>query len=145
MLMPTQAQCELYQKLAAMFSRTAEFRSIDEGRSFRSMTPREAYTHIDNLRRATQGLRYQRLPRSEGLPRSQEERREQYRRALREERLARRVVPDENEWVIDTRPSAMDSGRSYLEAQDELLESIEMDRGVFRPLPTYLVLHVPSR
>jgi len=109
------------------------------------MTPREAYAHIDALRRATQGLRYERLPRSAGLPRTQNERQEQYRRALREERLARRVVPDENEWVIDTRPSAMDSGRSYVEIQDELLESIEMDRGVFRPLPTHLVLHLPVR
>jgi hypothetical protein len=145
--MPTQRQLEFYAALHARFGRTAEFRAVADGCDFSRLNSAEAYAFIANLIDATQRWRFIRLPRYAGLPRTAEERRRNLKRALREERHARLVCPDDvrETWSIDNRPSAMGTGRSYFEAQDELKEAVEMDQGFFRALPTHVVRTVVQR
>jgi len=150
--MPTAEQLALYRKLERMFGHTAEWRRVTHTDDITCMDGRTAYTFLKAIMVAVDDLTFARLPRSAGLPQNDEERRELYRRAAEEERHARRacieVLEDEERetWSADTRPPAMGNERSYLEIQDELQESIEMDRGWFRPiipahlLPSHLVV-----
>lgn len=122
-----------------MFGRTAEYQAVAEGRDFSRMNPTQAYIFLADVMTATRRWKYKRLPRYAGLPRTAEEKRRNLKRALREERHARLVCPDDirETWTIDNRPSAVGNGRSYFEAQDELKEAVEMDQGFFRPLPEF--------
>lgn len=130
--MPTAKQLELYKRLDAMFGRTNEFRTVAaEHGDFLRANPSRAYVIIAELQTALQGWSYTKLPRYAGLPRTAEERRANLRRCLREERKARRDVPEEVEWVIDNRPSAF-GDLDYFEQNPELKEALEMDRGFFR-------------
>lgn len=135
--MPTQQQRELYRKLHAMFGVTADFRAVADGRDILRMSPQQAYVFLSEIFDATRKWKYKRLPRYAGLPRTADERRASLKRALKEEAHARLVCPDDERetWCADTRPSAMGFQHDYMEAQDELKEAIEMDRGFFRPWP----------
>jgi hypothetical protein len=130
--MPTAKQLELHAKLHRMFGRTDEFRAVAERYGdFRHTDPTHAYTYLSTLMLALQRWKFKKLPRYAGLPRTAEERRALLRQCLREERKVRIELPEEKEWVIDTRPSAF-GNRSYFEQNPELKEALEMDRGFFR-------------
>ena len=122
-----------------MFGRTAEYQAVADGRDFSRMNPTQAYIFLADVMTATRRWKYTRLPRYAGLPRTTEEKRRNLKQALREERHARHVCPEDihETWTIDKRPSAVGNGRSYFEAQDELKEAVEMDQGFFRPLPEF--------
>jgi len=136
-MQPTASQIGLYNRLEAMFGRTDEFRCVAaEYGDFLRANPARAYVFISALQQALQGWKYTRLPRYAGLPRSADERRANLRRCLREERKVRIEVPEEKEWVIDTRPSAF-GDLDYFEQNPELRESLELDRGFVRETTLY--------
>jgi hypothetical protein len=134
--MPTTRQIELYTRLDRMFGQTEPFRTILRGRQFTALSPRDAFRVIGELQTALQGWRFERLSRSVGLPFSDEDWDRLRQISRREEKHARRVVPDDvrQSWCADGRPPAIGGDLRYLDIQDELKESLEVDRGLFRPL-----------
>lgn len=114
-----------------MFGRTDEFRAVTEHYGDFLESGPMAYEYLSTLMTALQRWKFQKLPRYAGLPRTAEERRANLRRCLHEERKVRFEIPEEEEWVIDTRPSAY-GNLSYFEQNPELKEALEMDRGIFR-------------
>lgn len=134
-IMPTTRQIELYSKLDRMFGRTVPFRAILRGRQFIALSPRDAFSVIGELQTALQGWRFERLSRSVGLPFSDEDWDRLRRLSRKEEKHARRVIPDDirESWCVDERPPAVGGELRYLDIQDELKESLEVDQGLFRP------------
>lgn len=126
--MPTCNQSELHRKLDAMFGRTPDWRALHAGRDFSRMNASEGYVFLASLFTALKPWRFRRLPRAVGLPRTQEDRDANRRRARKEEAHARLVVPqDEREtWQVDTRPPAF-GHLDYLETNPELKESLMLD------------------
>lgn len=132
--MPTPRQLAVYRAFERKFGCTTEWRAIAQHADIETMDAGRAFVFIGRLLDAVKHLRYERLPRSAGLPQNEDERRALYARALVEEDVARRECPDDEreEWCADTRPPALGTGRDYFEQNPELLEALEID-GYFGP------------
>lgn len=132
---PTPRQLELYRKYERMFGRTAEWRATASNVDFTSLDPRAAFERLGRLMDAVKHLTFVRLPRSAGLPQTQEERDALYKRAFLEERVARAACPDDERetWCADTRPPAMGTGRPYTEQNPWILEDLEADGYIHLP------------
>ena len=117
-----------------MFGRTPDWRELHAGRDFSRLNATDSYVFLSELFTALKRWRFRRLPRAVGLPRTQEDRDANRRRARKEEAHARLVVPhDEREtWQVDTRPPAFGSF-DYLETNPDLKEDLSIDYpGLFR-------------
>jgi len=132
----TQSQLDLYRRYERMFGKTREWRIVAGNADILCMNARDAYAFLGSLMDAVKYLRFERLPRSAGLPQSPEERAALYERAFVEERVARLECPDDERdtWCSDTRPAAIDNGRSYFEQNPQILEDLEADGYLRLPL-----------
>lgn len=128
---PTVRQQAVYERLAAKFSRTPPWRSILRDETFSRLSPEEAYCILGRLFDELQSWTFRRLPRSAGLPATDEGWKDLRAKAREEERHARLVVPDEQAGPIDDRkdPDAV----PYWELNPDLKEDLELDYpGLFR-------------
>ena len=127
--MATQRQLAAYRDIERKFGRTREFLATVGDTDIERLDPLSAYSFIGRLIESVRDWRYQRLPRSAGLPQDEDERCALYARARIEERIARIECPDDERehWCADNRPPAMGTGRSYFEQNPELLEALEID------------------
>lgn len=120
-------QRELHRKFASMFGRTPVWRALHaDGTACESLSPERAYSHLSEVFTALQPWRFTRLSRSAGLPTTAEGRIASFRRALREERHARQVVPDRDDGIPDPRPPAFGQA-DYLELNPDLADDLEID------------------
>lgn len=132
--MPTLHQSELHRRLGTMFGRTPDWRDLHAGRDFERMNATESYVFLASLFDVLRRWRFRRLPRAVGLPRTQEDRDANRRRARKEETHARAVVPGDprETWQVDTRPPAF-GNVDYFELNPELKEALAIDHpGLFR-------------
>lgn len=110
-----------------MFSRTPVWRALHaDGTACEELSPERAYVHLGDLFSALKRWHFTRLPRSAGLPTTMEERIASYRRASREERHSRYVVPETDDAIPDPRPAAF-GGVNYLETNPDLVDDLEID------------------
>ena len=110
-----------------MFSRTPAWRALHaDGTACEELSPERAYVHLGDLISALKRWHFTRLPRSAGLPTTMEERIASYRRALKEERHSRYVVPETDDAIPDPRPAAFGEV-NYLETNPDLVDDLEID------------------
>ena len=134
---PTARQLDVFRRYERMFGRTMQWRAVAKHEDIMRMDPRSAYAFLAHVIDAVKYLRFERLPRSVGLPQTPEERSALYERAFVEERVARIECPDDEResWCADTRPPALDT-RPYFEVNPWLMEDLEVD-GSLRLPPTH--------
>ena len=111
-----------------MFSRTPDWRELHADHDFPRMNATDAYVFLSRLFTGLKRWRFRRLPRAVGLPRTEDDRVANRRRARREEAHARRVVrsDERDSWQVDVRPPAFGKV-DYFELNPDLREDLALD------------------